>query len=269
MVFEELVGFLLGGVEVPFRVSEVAVERVAQNLLEMTETLLIPNDLNVVGLAKLLQFLDFLGGEGIGGRDVGVALGLEGVLGVERERIELAFSHLRDETFQVIHADDGSAADVVLPSSDFEVGPIRDGHARQIDVAAVACQKGVAVKLFQALRGVEKPCRGGGLHADGVAADGQFVGLVLVFGHAEMVGLEQLNEVFSLDYTSGKQCLMRTDLSKVVAKHRHDLADFGIGGIVGEDDVLVPMELTLSGLHLLWRRQDMDVLREGAQREKA
>ena len=47
------------------------------------------------------------------------------------------------------------------------------------------------------------------------------------------------------------------------------MADFGIGGIVGQHDLVVPMELSGMGLDLLWRRQDVDVLREGGKPEKA
>ena len=147
MVFEELVGLFFGGVEVPFRVGQMAVEGIAQNLLEMPETLLVANDLDVIRPAKILQLLDFLGSEGIGGGNVGVTFGLEGVLGIERERIEFAFCHLRDEAFQIIHADDGPAANVVLPGANLEVGPVGDGHARD-DNFAFVLQKGITVKLF-------------------------------------------------------------------------------------------------------------------------
>ena len=138
MVFKEFVGLLFGGVEVPFRVGQVAVERVAQYFLKMPKTLLVSNDLDVVGLTEILQFLDFFGGEGIGWCDVGMTLGFEGVLGVKREGVEFAFSQLRYEAFQVVHADDGAAADVVLPGANLEVGPVGDGHARDDDFAFVA-----------------------------------------------------------------------------------------------------------------------------------
>ena len=99
MVFKELVSLFLGGVEVPFRVGQMAVEGIAQNLLEMSETLLVANDLDVIRLAKILQFLDFLSGKSIGRGDVRVAFGLEGVLGVKRERIELTLCQLRNKAF--------------------------------------------------------------------------------------------------------------------------------------------------------------------------
>ena len=103
MVFEEPVGLFLGGVEVPFRVGELAVERVAEDLLEMSETLLVAYDLEVVGFAEVLQLLDLLGGESVGGGYVGMTLCLEGVLGIEREGVEFALGHHGDETFQVVH----------------------------------------------------------------------------------------------------------------------------------------------------------------------
>ena len=53
MVFKELVGFLFGGVEVPFRVGQMAVKRIAQNLLKMPETLLVSNDLDVIRFAEI------------------------------------------------------------------------------------------------------------------------------------------------------------------------------------------------------------------------
>ena len=65
----------------------------------MPETLLVTNNLDVIGFAKVLQLLDFFGGEGIGGGDVGMAFRLEGMLGVEREGVELALGQLRDEAF--------------------------------------------------------------------------------------------------------------------------------------------------------------------------
>ena len=57
MVFKELVGFFFGGVEVPFRVGEVAVEWIAKDFLEMSETLLVTNDLYVIRSAKVLSSL--------------------------------------------------------------------------------------------------------------------------------------------------------------------------------------------------------------------
>ena len=89
-------------------VGQMTIERIAQNLLEMSETLLVTDDLDVVGLAEVFQFLDFLGGESVGGRNVRVALGLEGVLGIERERVEFTLCQLRNDAFQVVHADDGT-----------------------------------------------------------------------------------------------------------------------------------------------------------------
>lgn len=268
MVFEEFVCLFLGGVEVPFRIGQMAVEGIAQNLLEMSETLLVANDLDVIRPTKILQLLDFLGGEGIGGCDVGVAFGLEGVLGIEREGIELAFSHLWDKAFQVVHTDDGTSTDVVLPGANLEVGPVGDGHARDADLAFVAEER-VSVELFQALRGVEKPRVGGGLHADEALGDGQPIGLVLVFAHAETVGLDELDVVLAFGDAACEQDSLWGDLLQVAAPHGDDLVDFGIGSIVGEDDILVPNKLTLSGFDLLWGGEDMGVLCSKAQCEKA
>ena len=147
MVFKEFVGFLFGGVEVPFRVGQMAIEWVTENLFKMSKTLLVANDLDVIRSAKVFQFLDFLSGEGIGRRNVRMALGLEGMLGVERECIQLAFSHLGNEAFQIIHTDDGTAADVILPCSNLEVGPVGDGHARYGNIAFVA-EEGITIKLL-------------------------------------------------------------------------------------------------------------------------
>ena len=147
MVFQELIGFFFGWIEVPFCVGQMAVEGVAQNLLEMPKTLLIANDLDVIRPAKLLQFLDFLGGESIGGGNVGVAFGFESVLGVERECVDFTLSHLWDEVFQILHADDGTSADIVLPGANLEVRPVGDGHAGDEDFTFVD-NEGVTVELF-------------------------------------------------------------------------------------------------------------------------
>ena len=235
----------------------------------MPKTLLIANDLDVIRPAKLLQFLDFFGGEGIGGGNVGVAIGLEGVFGVERERIEFTLSHLRDEAFQIVHTDDRATADVVLPSANLEVGPVGDGRAGEGDFVSLALQEGVAVELLQALRGVEKSRVGGGFHPHKVAVDGQAVGLVLVFAHAEVVGLDEFDEVLALDDPARKLHFLAADSVQILTKHRDDLADFGIGGVVGEDDILVPNKLSFSGFHLLRGGEDVGVLREGVKREKA
>ena len=47
------------------------------------------------------------------------------------------------------------------------------------------------------------------------------------------------------------------------------MADFGIGSVVVEDDILVPNELALSGFDLLRGRDDMDGLRRGEKAEEA
>ena len=202
MVFQKFVGLISGRVEVPFCVGQMAIEGIAQNLLKMPKTLLVANDLDVVWLAEVFQFLDFLGGEGIGGRYVGVALGFEGVLGVKRERIEFAFSHLRDEAFQVVHADYGSTADVVLPSAYLEVGPVGDGHAGDDDGVVWTFQISITIELFQTLSSIKESGVGGGFQSDEIAVDRQAVGLVLVFAHAKVVGLDELDEMHSFDDTA-------------------------------------------------------------------
>ena len=246
----------------------MAVEGIAQNLLEMSETLLVANDLDMIWLAKILQFLDFLGSEGIGGGNVGVAFGLESVFGVERECVKFAFRHLRDEAFQVVHANDGATADVVLPSANLEVRPVGDGHARDIDFAFVF-QEGVTVELFQALDSVEKSRVGGSFKSNEIVVDGQTIGLVLVFFHAKVVSLDEFDKVLAFDDTARKLHLFATDAVQVVAKQHDDLVDFGIGGIVGKDDIFIPDELPVLGFDLLRSRDDMSVLREGAEAEKA
>ena len=218
MIFKELVGFFFGRVEVPLRIGQIAVERIAENLLEMPEALLVSNDLDIIGPTKVLQLFDFLCGKGIGRCNVGVAFGLEGVLSVEREGVELTLGHLGDEAFQVVHADDGAAADVVLPGADFEVGPVGDAHARDGNFAFVL-QKGITVKLFQALGGIEESRVGGGLHADVVLGDGQPIRLVLVFAHAEMVGLDEFYVMIAFDGTTRKLHSAPTDLVQIVMEH--------------------------------------------------
>ena len=152
---------------------------------------------------------------------------------------------MRDEAFQIVHTDDGATADVVLPSANFEIGPVGNGHARQRDFAALALQEGVSVELLQALRGVEKSRVGCGFHPHKVAVDSQAVGLVLVFADTEVVGLDELDEVLALDDSARKQHFFATDLVQVIAKHCDDLANFHIGCIIGEDDILVPSEVTV------------------------
>ena len=56
---------------------------------------------------------------------------------------------------------------------------------------------------------------------------------------------------------------------QVAAPHRDDFADFGVGGIVAQDDIFVPNELPVRSLDLLRGRKDMNVLREGVCAKKA
>ena len=216
----------------------------------MPETLLVTDDLDVIRPAIVLQLFDFFCGEGISGRDVGVALGLEGVFSVKREGIEFALGHLWDETFQVVHADDGPAADVVLPGTDFEVGPVGDGHAGDDDFAFVA-KEGVTEELFQTLGGIKESCVGGSFKTDKVVVDGETVGLIFVLAHAEVISLDEFDEMLAFDDTARKLHLLAADLFQVAAPHRDDLADFGIGGVIGQDDVIIPNEMTLLDFDLL------------------
>lgn len=165
-----------------------------------------------------------------------------------------------DKAFQVVDCDDGAATDVVLPGANFEVRPVGDGRAWDDDFPFVG-EEGVTIELFEALHGVEKSRVGGGFHADEVGANRKAVSLVFVFAHAEVVGLDEFDELFAFDDAARESHGLAADLVQVVAECRYNLADFGIGGIVGEDDVLVPNEMTLSGFHLLRRRNDMGVLR--------
>ena len=192
-----------------------------------------------------------------------MAFGLESVFGVERECVKLAFRHLRDEAFQVVHANDGATADIVLPCAYLEVGPVGDGHARDIDFAFVF-QEGVTVELFQALDSVEKPRVGGGFKSNEIVIDGQTIGLVLVFFHAKVVSLDEFDELFAFDDAARKLHLFATDAVQVVAEEQNNLVDFGIGGIVCQHDTFIPNKLTLSSFDLLWGGQDMRVLRKGA-----
>ena len=197
-----------------------------------------------------------------------MAFRLECVFGVEREGVELAFGHLWDEAFQIVHADDGTATDVVLPGAHLEVGPVDDGHAGDVDFAFVL-EEGVAVELLQALGGVEQSRVGGGLQTDEIGVDRQAIGLVFVFAHAEVVGLDEFDKAVAFDDAARKLHLSAADLVQIVTKEHDDLADFSIGGIVCKDDVIVPNELALGGCYLLRCGKDMDVLRKGAEAEKA
>ena len=93
--------------------------------------------------------------------------------------------------------------------------------------------------------------------------------MVFVFAHAEVVGLDEFDEVLALDDAARKLHLFAADKVQVVAEEHNDLVDFGIGGIVSQHDILIPNELALSGFDLLWGWQDMGVLREGVKAEKA
>ena len=93
------------------------------------------------------------------------------MFGVKRERIEFTFCKLRNKTFQVVHADDGTTTDVVLPGTYFEIGPVGDGHAGNDDGAAWTFQIGVTIELFQALGGIKESRVGGGLQADEIVVD--------------------------------------------------------------------------------------------------
>jgi hypothetical protein len=84
-----------------------------------------------------------------------------------------------------------------------------------------------------------------------------------------VVGLDELDEAHAFNDATRKQYLSATDLVQIVAKHRDDLVDFGIGGIVGEDDVIVPREITISEFDLLRGGENMGVLCEGTYTEKA
>ena len=93
--------------------------------------------------------------------------------------------------------------------------------------------------------------------------------MVLVFFHAKVVCLDEFDKVLAFDDAARKLHLFATDAVQVVAEKHNDLVDFGIGGIVSQHDTFIPNKLALSGFDLLWGREDMSVLREGAKREKA
>ena len=76
--------------------------------------------------------------------------------------------------------------------------------------------------------------------------------MVLVFFHAEVVGLHKLDEVLALDDAARKLHLLAADEVQVVAEEHNDLVDFGIGGIVSQHDTLIPNKLALRSFNLLW-----------------
>ncbi len=73
----------------------------------------------------------------------------------------------------------------------------------------------------------------------------------------------------AFDDTARKLHFPAADEVQIVAKQQDDLVDLGVGGVVGEYDILVPNELAFGGFNLLRGREDMGVLREGAYAEKA
>ncbi len=87
--------------------------------------------------------------------------------------------------------------------------------------------------------------------------------MVLVFFHAKVVSLDEFDELFAFDDAARKLHLFATDTVQVVAKQHDDLVDFGIGGVVGKDDIFIPDELPVLGFDLLRSRNDMGVLRLG------
>ena len=79
-----------------------------------------------------------------------------------------------------------------------------------------------------------------------------------------MVCLDELDELFAFDDTTRKLHLLAANEVQIVTEQGDDLADFGIGGVVCQHDTFIPNKLALGGFDLLWGREDMGVLREGA-----
>jgi hypothetical protein len=69
--------------------------------------------------------------------------------------------------------------------------------------------------------------------------------------------------VLAFDDPTREEHSVGTDLLQVAAPHRDKLADFGVGSVVGEYDVLVPNKLTLLNFNLLRSGKNMYVLRRG------
>lgn len=84
-----------------------------------------------------------------------------------------------------------------------------------------------------------------------------------------MVCLDEFDVMFASDGTAGELYHLAADLVQVAAPHRDNLTDFGIGSVVCQDNIVVPNKLPVGSLNLLRGREDMDVLREGAEAEKA
>ena len=95
--------------------------------------------------------------------------------------------------------------------------------------------------------------------------DGHFVGLVLILADTKVVCFDQLDKVLAFDGTSGELQLVAADLVEVLSKHGDYLADFSIGGIVGQYDAVVPNEMALMDFHFLRSGDDMGVLRLAAK----
>ena len=109
----------VAGIVVRFGVGKVLIKRYSQGLLGMCKALLVAEKFNVVLSSKVLEFLDFLSRESVGGGDVRIAIQLENVFGVQVEEVHLVFSHGGNHRLEEGHIRDRSSADVVHPAAVF------------------------------------------------------------------------------------------------------------------------------------------------------
>ena len=101
----------------------------------MTQTLLVAKELDMELSSVLLQFSDLRSRQPVSGRNVGVFVQLEDVLGVEVEEVHLVLRQLPDDLLEKSHVGNRPPTDVVHPAPVFQLRIIDNAEEGQLDAA--------------------------------------------------------------------------------------------------------------------------------------
>ena len=171
LVLQEFLGFVGAGIHIDFGVGHLLIKRDAERFLGVGKALLVAEKLDVELGGVLLQLLDLLGGQPVGGRDVGQAVQLEQMLGVEVEEVHLVLRQRGDLALEELHCGHGAATDVVHPSAVFQGRIVRNPHTRHLIVE-------MAAQLVQTEPRIVESRLGGGGHHHPVGQDFQDITLL-------------------------------------------------------------------------------------------
>ena len=126
-IFQEFAGSWVGRRNHRFRVAQLPITLVGEDLLEVSETLEVADQIDAVCRGIAADFAHLIQREmSVFGGEIGMAFDADDVFDVEHHGVVFQFRQITDLSFDLFHRRYGTAADVVHEYAQRKVAPVGD-----------------------------------------------------------------------------------------------------------------------------------------------